>query len=115
MADLVAQDYVWRWETRIHGAGNAWIKAEFRQSSHLGTVLSPHDIKTRAETHRPVLDANGEIDRFILGEMDGETSVGTIAERVRARFPDALSSPKDALARVGRLSRKYSRRPQTVE
>lgn len=39
-ANLVAGDYVWRWETRITGAGGR-VRAHLRQSSFQGTPLHP--------------------------------------------------------------------------
>ena len=41
-ADLLGDDYIWRWNTRVLGQGNAErIKANFRQSTLAGTPLSP--------------------------------------------------------------------------
>jgi hypothetical protein len=56
----------------------------------------------------PNVDEDGEIDRFILTSMDGEQPLGEIASRASDRFPSRFPRWEDALARVGRLSQKYS-------
>lgn len=41
-ADLVGEDYVWRWDTRVHSQGETdRLKAAFAQSNVAGTPLSP--------------------------------------------------------------------------
>jgi protein arginine N-methyltransferase 1 len=62
-ADLVGDDYLWRWDTRVLGPGNPKnIKADFRQSSFFGTPLSPQHLRARSSIHVPIL---GEEDRSI--------------------------------------------------
>jgi hypothetical protein len=57
------------------------------------------------------LGTDGEIDGFVLAQMDGEITLEEIAERLLERFPDhdGTSDAKEALRRVARLSEQYSR------
>ena len=87
-ADLIGDDYVWRWDTRVlaqNQAGQA--KADFRQSTFYGTALSLASLRKRAASYVPKLAADGELDALILARMDGETSLDDIARQVSERFP----------------------------
>jgi protein arginine N-methyltransferase 1 len=107
-ADLIGQDYVWRWETRVLDQGRpGQIKAQFKQSTFPGS-LSSGQLRKLADKHVPSLTKDGEVDRFILELMDGERSLGEIAHQVVVRFPEKYDGWREALTRVGELSRKYS-------
>jgi protein arginine N-methyltransferase 1 len=109
-ADLVDDDYVWGWDTRVLDQGDPGrIKADFKQSTFFGAPLSPSQLRKRAADHVPALDEDGQIDRQILTLMDGEISLGEIARRAQDHFPARFASWRDALTRVGELSKKYSR------
>lgn len=111
-ADLVGDDYIWRWETRLFDQRSPnEIKAEFKQSTFFGVTLSPARLRKRESGHVPALDEEGQIDLLILSLMTGEHSLGDIARRVANDFPDRFKSRQDALTRVGELSLKYSNRP----
>ncbi len=108
-ADLVGEDYVWCWDTRVlHQGDPGQVKANFQQSSFFGAPLSPSQLRKRDAAYMPNVDEDGAIDRFILTLMDGEQPLGEIASRVSDRFPGRFQRWEDALARVGRLSQKYS-------
>jgi len=109
-ADLVHDDdYIWCWDTCVLDQGDAnKVKANFKQSSFFGAPLSPSQLRKRDAAYMPNVDEDGEIDRFILTSMDGETSLAEITRRVSDRFPSRFPKWEDALARVGRLSQKYS-------
>lgn len=109
-ANLVGDDYVWRWDTRILDQGQPGrIKADFRQSNFLGTAVSPVSLQQRASTHVPVLTEDGQIDRFVLKLMEGKNTLGEIARRLAAEFPAHFAGENEALARVGDLSLEYGR------
>jgi protein arginine N-methyltransferase 1 len=109
-ANLVGDDYIWRWDTRVLDQGQpGQVKAEFRQSSLEGTVLSPPALRQRAHSHVPNLSQDGQIDGVILGLMDGKNSLGEIARRAAAEFPARFAGEGAALARAGELSLKYGR------
>lgn len=109
-ADLVGEDYVWSWDSRVASAGPGLLKAEFRQSTFLGKPLSVDELRRVADAYRPDLGEEGEIDRFILEQMDGRRSLGEIAKELAGRFPMRFRSEEVALTRAGELSEKYSRR-----
>ena len=107
-ADLIGDDYIWRWHTRIHAADNpSQLKAEFKQSTFFGAPLSPARLRKRAADHQPALGREGQIDRFLLAQMDGQTTLEEIARRAVRQFPDAFADLKSALTRAGELSVQY--------
>ncbi len=108
-ADLVGEDYVWRWDTMVRGPDPAGpLKAEFRQSTFFGAPLSREHLRKRAADHRPVLDVEGQIDCFVLARMDGRASQEEIARQTAERFPVRFARWEIALTRVADLSKKYS-------
>lgn len=107
---MVGEEYLWNWHTRILEAGRAERpKADFRQSSFFGLPLSPAMIKTMDQGHHPELNEAGQIERFILEHMDGQSPLGEIARQVAAEFPSRFAQGPEALGLVQDLSRKYSR------
>jgi len=108
-ANLVGEDYVWRWDTTVlDGLHPGREKAHFSQSTFFGVPLSPAQLRKQAENYVPRLNEDGEIDRLILTLMNGEVPLREIARRVADRFPSRFGSPRDALNRVGGLARQYS-------
>lgn len=109
-AHLVGEEYVWRWDTRIEAGGDRrLVKADFRQSTFFGECVSPERLRRRGADYAPVLNEDGEIDRFILERMSSGTPLADIAREVSARFPSRFDDWRRALARVGNLSEKYAR------
>ncbi len=109
-ASLVGEDYVWSWETWVRqGTDAGEPKAQFKQSTFFGAPLSPQQLRKRAADFAPALSAEGEIDRFILALMDGQSSQEAIARQVAQRFSDRFARWEDALTRVTELSQRYSR------
>jgi len=109
-ANLVGEDYVWCWRSRVLAGGNSsTVRADFDQSSFFGVPVVPGQLHKRATNHLPVLNEEAEVDRFILTLMGTGITVAEIAARVQERFPDRIRQFRDALTRVGDLSKKYSR------
>ena len=109
-ANLVSEDYVWRWNTFVLSQGQKeHVKADLNQSTFYGIPLSQGTLQKIANNHVPMLEDEGLIDQFILSQMNGNTSLGEIAERLLDSFPDHFPKWYDALTRVGQLSKKYSR------
>lgn len=107
-ANLVGDNYLWRWDTRILELGHPGrVKAEFRQSTFFGAPVSSRSLAQRADGHVPVLSKDGQIDRFILELMDGKNSLAEIARQVTAQFPARFAGENEALAKVGDLSLEY--------
>lgn len=107
-ADLVAGDYVWQWNTTVREQGEpVKTKVRFRQSTFFGHVLSSAGLQKGQAGYRPKLVLSGEIDRFILGMMDGERTNEQIAREAAARFPGEFTNWKAALGHVGTLALRY--------
>jgi protein arginine N-methyltransferase 1 len=106
-ADLIGVEYTWRWHTRIHSGDDPQaIKANFKQS----TTDSPFTIRPiteRASDLQPSLGEGGEIDLFVLGMMNGRTTLEKIAQQVQKRFPARFEVPQEALLYVYDLSQQY--------
>ena len=107
-ANLVGEDYIWSWNTRVASQGCA--KADFRQSTFFGVPLSPERLGKRAASYEPALNEDGEVDKAALVLMAEGKRLESIAQGLAERFPLRFSSWQDALTRVGELSVKYSRR-----
>ena len=103
-ARLIGDEYVWTWESRCEGAE----RASFRQSTFLGTPMTPESLHRKAEGHVPRLSQDGEIDRFVLERMAVGLPLGDIARELAATFPARFAGWREALRRVGDLSSRYS-------
>jgi protein arginine N-methyltransferase 1 len=107
-ANLVGEDYLWRWDTCILDQGQAGrVKAGFKQSTFFGVPLSPGRLHKRSAGYVPTLSKEGQLDQFILAQMDGTTPAEAIARRVAGKFPERFPRWQDALAKVGELSAEY--------
>ena len=108
-ANLVSDDYIWRWDTCILAQGHPnQVKANFRQSTLFGVPLSSEQLHKRAAGFVPKLSEDGRADQLILQLMAEETPLGEIARQVLAQFPSRFATTQQALTRVGELSLKYS-------
>ncbi|HET6893347.1 MAG TPA: 50S ribosomal protein L11 methyltransferase [Pyrinomonadaceae bacterium] len=107
-ANLVGDDYVWRWHTRIFAADTKHIKADFKQSTFFGTPLSREQLHKRAANFVPSLNEDGQVHALILKLMDGQTTLEEIAARVSDRFPVRLGDREKALGKVGEVSQRFS-------
>jgi type I protein arginine methyltransferase len=107
--DLIADDYVWRWNTRVVNQENPGVlKAAFKQSTFFGVPLSAAQLRKQSDSHVTLLNEEGGIERFILSRMDGKTTLGEIAAQLTTLYPGHFASYQGALDRVSALSQKYS-------
>ncbi|TVQ95020.1 MAG: class I SAM-dependent methyltransferase [Chromatiaceae bacterium] len=104
-ANLVDGDYLWRWDTRVRSGDR--IKANFRQSTFYGSPLALDKLKRRAADYVPLADDKAGIDRFVLERIDGQASLGEIAEALSARYPERFAEFKDALTYCADLAERY--------
>ena len=108
-ADLVDDDYMWRWDTQVMARGDArCVKARFRQSTFYGGPIALEALKRREAGFVPPLTEAAMIDHFILAAMDGSQSLGQIAASLSVRFQQRFPRWQDALTRVADLTGKYS-------
>jgi len=107
-ADLVASDYIWRWETKIYGSSTE-VQHHFRQSTFQGAQFSRDSLLRRAVDFVPSLSETGQADRWLLKAMDGKTSLQRIAQVAASRFPTIFPRWEDALHRAAELAERFSR------
>ena len=107
-ADHVGGDYTWAWETTVVAAGASSPKASYRQSTFFGTPFAPARLRKRAHTFVPRPNEDARIDRRILELMAEGLTVGDIADRIAADFPERFASRIGALTRAADLSERYS-------
>lgn len=112
-ADLIGDDYVWRWNTKVLDQGRSDIvKADFKQSTLFGVPLTPARLRQRSSDHVPKLDVDGEIDLLILQQINGSATTEQISKRVFDLFPSRFTNFTDALSRVTELAVKYGNEPE---
>ena len=109
-ANLVDGDYLWRWDTRVRTGDR--VKANFRQSTFYGSPLALDKLRRRAADYVPQVDGQAEIDRFVLERIDGEASLGEIAQALAARYPERFAESRDALTYCADLAERYRPDPQ---
>jgi len=107
-ADLVASDYIWRWETKIYGNGTE-VERHFQQSTFQGAQFAPGSLLRRSADFVPSLSEEGQADRWLLQAIDGKTSLQEMAQEASERFPSIFRSWTDALDRAAELARQFSR------
>jgi len=105
-ADLVGEDYIWRWQTSITRESDTRV-AHFKQSTFLGTPLSLAHLRKRADSYRGERNEAGEVDLLVLTLMDGTKTTAEIAAELLTRFPNRFTEFKDALGHVADLAAKY--------
>ena len=106
-ADLVDQDYIWRWETRIPAGANR-PALHFQQSTFQGANLSFESLRRQAVDYAPLLSEAGQADLWMVERMDGSTSLQKIAQSASERFPRLFSSWHQAFVRAAELSKQFS-------
>jgi type I protein arginine methyltransferase len=107
-ANLVGDDYIWSWHTRIlAGADESDVKANFQQSSFFAVPLSPPKLARYADTYIPSLTASGRIDLAILNSIAASHSLGEIAQQLVHQFPDRFASISSALTYAANFASQY--------
>lgn len=106
-ARLVDKEYVWRWDTRVIG-GDSAVKADFKQSTFYGEIISLSHMRKQAATFVPALTEEGQINAFILAQMNGQTSLQAIAKRLSEQFPLLFPTWEKAMKSVGDVAGKFS-------
>ena len=109
-AKLVAEDYIWRWTTRVMPLeGSNASPLQFEQSQLGGAVLSPKQLHRLAADYIPQLSEEGLLRRRTFDLMDGRASLEEIAHKLASEFPKRFSSWQEALSYAGVASQEYSR------
>ena len=107
-ADLVEDQYKWRWHTRIQSSdkSNA-IKANFEQSTDLDNTMESAVLHKRLLDFKPSRSEAGEIDSFILGEMAGGNTIDQISRSAQEKYPQCFKTQREAQLYVNDLSIDY--------
>jgi protein arginine N-methyltransferase 1 len=106
-ANLVGDEYVWRWETKIC-ADAAKPTRCFQQSTFQGANFTPQSLRRRAADFVPSLSEEGQANRWLLQAMDGKTSLQEIAQAAAKTFPKIFPRWEDALHRAAELATQFS-------
>ena len=106
-ADLIDGSYVWSWNSQIWRKSAQAAELGFRQSSFLGRILSPRKLARRARDYVPPAQIGHAVDSYCLNLFDGRHSLGEIAGRLQARFPERFETVGQALNHVTALAERY--------
>jgi type I protein arginine methyltransferase len=107
-ADLVGQDYVWRWDAKVRPSrGEADVC--FQQSTFQSANFSSRSLCCHARDFVPKLSEEGQADLWLLQAMDGSASLQQIAQSASERFPRLFPDTVDAFRRAAELAEKLSR------
>lgn len=108
-ADMVGDDYIWRWDTTATSAADPGVAScRFSQSTFKGMYLSPASLRKGRGDFVPMLNADGHVDAAILEGFAEQRSLRDIADDVTRRFPERFRHPQEAFRRVAKLSVRYS-------
>ena len=95
-------------DTRVLEGGAAGRpKAQFRQSTFLGQLLSREALRRLLPDHVPTLNEEGRLLRFVLDQMETGLSLQTIARDLWQRYPSSVADESAALERVRDISARY--------
>jgi protein arginine N-methyltransferase 1 len=109
-AKFVADDYVWRWVTRIESLeGSGSPRIDFEQSQLSSELLSVVQLQRIAADYIPHLSEDGLLRRRAFELMDGQTSLEEIARRLAMEFPQRFPRWERALSYASTISQDYSR------
>jgi protein arginine N-methyltransferase 1 len=107
-AQLVGNDYVWKWETNIP-ASPEHEQVRFVQSSFYGSLFPPSMLQKRAMGFVPVLNEAGQVERWILQAIDGKRPLEDIAAEAARLFPHVFRRVEEAFNQVAEIAEKFSR------
>jgi protein arginine N-methyltransferase 1 len=107
-ANLVGEEYVWRWDTQICTDTKDPSRC-FRQSTFNGANFTPQALRRHAADFVPSLSEEGQANRWLLQAMDGKTSLQEMAQAAATHFPKVFRRWEDALHRAAQLATQFSR------
>jgi protein arginine N-methyltransferase 1 len=116
-ANLVAGEYVWRWETEVFSVPASSSarrspperRLRLLQSTFLGGALGLEKLHRCEAGYVPRLSTSGQIDRYLLSLIDGQLSLGEIARQAAEEFPHQFPRWQDALTRAAELADKFGK------
>lgn len=101
---------LWRWQLRCTrpSADGSVLLGAYSHDSLAGQLLSAQMLRPRRVDSVPVLSQEGEVTRYVLEQMDGQTALGEIAHRLATHFPERFARWEEALARAGAVAAYYA-------
>ncbi|MCS6844606.1 MAG: 50S ribosomal protein L11 methyltransferase [Caldilineales bacterium] len=104
-----ANGSLWRWQGRCvrPTPGGPVLLATFSHHTLAGQLVPIQTLRKRRAESTPTLTPLGEAKRFAMAQMDGQTSLQEIADRLMARFPERFSRWEDALSLAGDVAARY--------
>jgi protein arginine N-methyltransferase 1 len=106
-SNLVDGGYVWSWTSRLFRCDSDKAELSLRQSSFLAQVLAPGKLAKRADSHVPQPTPAHAVDQLCLSLIDGQHSLGEIANMLLQRFPERFNHQTAALNHVSALAARY--------
>jgi protein arginine N-methyltransferase 1 len=102
-------EYVWRWDSDVWSRDSSQTpKARLRQCT-FHNEPDPGALKKLASEYVPSLSEDGEMERFILHAVDGNTSNEEVARRLMEEFPRRFDKRSAALWRVADVVNRLGR------
>jgi protein arginine N-methyltransferase 1 len=115
-ANLVDDHYQWHWDTRIQAGDNPQvIKADFEQSTDLDKTMESAVLHERILIFKPSRNEAGDIDHFILGEMDGGSTIDQIASQAQGKFPMRFKTLREAQLCVSDLAQEFGHKSNRIK
>jgi protein arginine N-methyltransferase 1 len=106
-ANLVEGSYIWSWTSQLFRGDADKPELTMRQSSFLSQVLSPEKLARRADSHIPQPTPAHAVDQLCLSLIDGQHSLGEIADILLQRFPERFNQRTAALNHIAGLAARY--------
>lgn len=106
-ANFIDGAYVWSWTSKLIRAGASAPQRVYRQSTFLSTILPPDQLAKRNSSFVPQPLPNQAVDRHCLSLIDGQTSMGDIADALLAAFPERFASSAAALDHVSVVAGRH--------
>lgn len=107
-ADLLADDYMWRWNSRVVSRADHQSElASLQQSTFYSVPLSLKNLRKRDAKYVPQLGRSGEITLAVLDDMRQGKPLADIAARLNREFPQDFPTAQAALGLVGEHALKY--------
>ena len=103
-ADLIGDDYVWKWTTVANCSTASDKIIRYHQSSFFNKVYSIQELEKRSDIYLPALNREVQIHKRVLGLMHSGQRLGQIAQTISEEFPERFGTAEEALAFVGDLS-----------
>lgn len=107
-ANLVGDEYEWRWHTCIlNGDDPDDVKADYDQSTETAKRSEDELIFPFISLEKPGIGRDGEIALYILQRMDGHTSIDSIGHQVNEAFHQRFSDRQEAIFFVHQIAKQF--------